>query len=210
VLPDIRVAQIYGYLHGSTPAPEKELKALDKDGKEVTIANPEYARWIAADQCVLGYLVRNMSREILTQMVGKTTAAEVWTTVIEMFSSQSKARIVQIRSVLNKAQKGDKSASVYFNHIKNLADEMASAGKLLDEDDVISCILAGLHDEAYNGFVAAITALIKADKKVSLSDLFSQLTSYEARLEEQNSVGESSINASMRGRNGGGYRDDGM
>jgi hypothetical protein len=135
-----------------------------------------------------------MSTEILTQMVGKTTAVEVWTTVTEMFPSQSKARIVQLRSTLNKARKGDKSASVYFNHIKNLADEMASAGKPLDEDDVISYILAGLHDEAYNGFVAAITALIKADKKVSLSDLFSQLTSYEARLGEQNSVGESSIN----------------
>jgi hypothetical protein len=38
VLPDIRGAQLYGYLDRSTPAPEKELKAMDKDGKEITIA----------------------------------------------------------------------------------------------------------------------------------------------------------------------------
>jgi hypothetical protein len=120
VLPDIRGAQLYGYLDGSILTPEKELKATDKDGKEVTISNPKYARWIAMDQCVLSYLVRNMSREIFTQMVGKTIAVEVWTTVIEMFSSQSKARIVQLRSAVNKAQKGDKSASIYFNHIKNI------------------------------------------------------------------------------------------
>ena len=98
VLPDIRGAQLFGYLDGSTPAPEKELKDKDKDGKEVTIPNPEYARWIALDQSVLGYLLRNMSREILTQMVGHTSAAGVWKAITEMFSSQSKARVVQLRS----------------------------------------------------------------------------------------------------------------
>jgi hypothetical protein len=61
VLPDIRGAQLFGLLDGSMPEPAKELKAQDKDGKDVMIPNPEYARWIAADQTVLGYLVRNMS-----------------------------------------------------------------------------------------------------------------------------------------------------
>jgi hypothetical protein len=45
--------------------PEKEIKAKDGDGVDVSIPNPEYARWIAQDQYVLGYLVRNMSREVL-------------------------------------------------------------------------------------------------------------------------------------------------
>jgi hypothetical protein len=66
VLPDIRGAQLFGLLDGSMPAPEKELKETEKDGKEVKIPNPAYAQWIAADQTVLSYLVRNMSREVLT------------------------------------------------------------------------------------------------------------------------------------------------
>jgi hypothetical protein len=36
---------------------------------------------------------------------------------------------------------------------------MAAAGKPLEEDDVISNVLTGLNDDAYNSFVAAITAL---------------------------------------------------
>jgi hypothetical protein len=40
VLPDIRGAQLFGLLDGSMPAPEKELKETDKDGKEVKIPNP--------------------------------------------------------------------------------------------------------------------------------------------------------------------------
>jgi hypothetical protein len=42
-LPDIRGAQLEEFLDGSTLAFEKELKAKDKDDKEVTIPNPEYA-----------------------------------------------------------------------------------------------------------------------------------------------------------------------
>jgi hypothetical protein len=54
---------------------------------EVTISNPDYARWVAQDQSVLGFLVRNMGREVLTQMVGLYTSAVMWKAVMEMFSS---------------------------------------------------------------------------------------------------------------------------
>jgi hypothetical protein len=50
--------------------------------------------------------------------------------------------------------------------------------------DVILHILSGL-DEEYDDFVAAITALIKVEKHVSLSDVYSQIMSYEARLESR-------------------------
>jgi hypothetical protein len=124
------------------------------------------------------------------QMVGLTSSVSVWKTVLEMFASQSKERVVKLRTQLNKCRKENKTASVYFNEIKNLVDEMATAGKPLDNEDVISHVLAGLDEEVYNGFVAAINALIKAEKFVSLSDLYAQLISYEARLEEQNPAGD--------------------
>jgi hypothetical protein len=56
----------------------------------------------------------------------------------EMFSSQSKARVLQLSTQLNKAHRENKTVDVYFNEIKNLADDMAAAGKPLEEDDVIS------------------------------------------------------------------------
>jgi hypothetical protein len=46
---------------------------------------------------------------------------------------------------------------------------MAAASKPLDNLDVISHILSDL-DEENDGFVATITASIKAEKNVSLSD----------------------------------------
>ncbi|KAK1694183.1 hypothetical protein QYE76_010880 [Lolium multiflorum] len=102
-------------------------------------------------------------------------------------------------------KKENKTVAVFFNQIKTLADEMAAAGKPLDNEDVISYVLSSLNDETYNGSVAAITALIKAEKFISLIDLYAQLLSYEARLEDQNSTGGSSVNSATRGGRGG-YR----
>jgi hypothetical protein len=160
VLPDICGAHLYGFLDGSMPAPEKVLKSKDADGKEVTIPNPEYARWISNDQSVLGYLLWNMSREVLIQMVAQTSSAGAWTAITKMFSSQSRARVVHLRKQLNMTKKENKTVAVFLNQIKTLADEMAAAGKPLDNEDVISYVLSDLNDETYNGFVAAITALI--------------------------------------------------
>jgi hypothetical protein len=80
---------------------------------------------------------------------------------------------------------------------------MAAAGKPLDNLDVVSHILLGL-DEEYDGFVAAITALIKAEKNMSLSDDYSQFMSYEARLESRKLGDGSSINTVTHGGRGGG------
>jgi hypothetical protein len=78
--------------------------------------------------------------------------------------------VVQLRTKLNQCRKENKTSQVYPDEIKGLSDEMAAPSKPLDNLDVISHILSGL-DEEYDGFVAAITALIKAKKNVSLSDV---------------------------------------
>jgi hypothetical protein len=49
-----------------------------------------------------------------------------------------------------------------------------------------------------------MNSLIKADKYDSLSDLYAQLISYEARLDDRNPTGDSSVNAATRGGKHGG------
>jgi hypothetical protein len=63
---------------------------------------------------VLGFLVYYVMGNHYSY-VGQTTAFGVWSVVTEMFSSQSKARIIQLHTQLNRTQKENKSALVYFN-----------------------------------------------------------------------------------------------
>ena len=66
------------------------------------------------------------------------------------------------------AQKGSFSISEYFTKMKTLADDMASTGKKLEDEEIASYILSGL-DIEYNRVVSSIAA---RTEPISLGELF--------------------------------------
>ena len=85
------------------------------------VSNPAYDKWYDQDQQVLSGLLSSMSEEILHDVVTVTTSKEAWDTLQRMFSSSTRARIVQIRVKLAMSKKRDQSAANYFLKIKGLA-----------------------------------------------------------------------------------------
>lgn len=83
-------------------------------------------------------------------------AADLWTSITGMFASQSWSKILKLRSQLSREKKGDLSASSYYSKMKGFADEMAAAGKKIDDDELIGFILNGL-DSEYNLFVSSVS-----------------------------------------------------
>jgi len=154
VLPVVRGARLVGLLDGSSVEPATMITVKKADNSEEKVENPAYVQWIAQDQQVLSYLLSSMTREILVQVSSLEHASEVWKSVSEMFSSQAKSCILQIKSQLSREKKGDQFASAYYTKMKGLTDEMAAAGKKLDDDDVIDYILNDL-DADYNPFVSS-------------------------------------------------------
>ena len=154
VMPAIRGAQLEGFIDGTTPAPPKQIE-VTIDGKKATTANEAYAKWIASDQQVLSYLLSTLSKEILTQVATKQSAADVWTGIEEMLASQTRTRSVTTRIALTTTQKGSMFMSDYFGKMRSLADDMAASGKPLDDEELVGHILAGL-DADYNPVVSAI------------------------------------------------------
>lgn len=74
-----------------------------------------------------------------------------------MFTSMSRARTVNIRIALATTKKGDLSMAEYVAKMRSLADEIVSAGKAIDDDELVSYVLAGL-DFDYNPIVSALVA----------------------------------------------------
>jgi hypothetical protein len=79
-------------------------------------------------------------------------------------------------------QKGSSTVAEYITKMKTLADEMASAGKKLDDEELTSYILAGL-DSKYNSIVSFIVARVEL---ISFGELYSQLLAHENHLDIQN------------------------
>lgn len=88
-----------------------------------------------------------------------------------MFSSCSRSQIVFLKNQLATTHKGDMSYATYFTKMTGFADDMAAAGKKLEDEDLISYILAGL-DVDFNPFVENICGRSTA---VSLGDIYAQM-----------------------------------
>jgi hypothetical protein len=121
-----------------------------------------------------------VTKEVLGQVATETSTADAWCTIVGMSSSQSRARVVHLRSKLTTTHKGDATCMTYYVQMKGFADEVVAAGKRLDEE-VICYILAGL-DVDFNPFVVAFMA--KTEPQM-LNDLYSQLLIDEGRVESQ-------------------------
>jgi hypothetical protein len=85
-----------------------------------------------------------------------------------MFSSQSRARIIQLRTRLSMTRKGDQSTVAYYNKLKWYADEMPVVGKPLEDEDFVLYLLAGLGQD-YNSVVENVVG----KTEVSLGSLYS-------------------------------------
>jgi hypothetical protein len=63
------------------------------------------------------------------------TAAQAWVRIEGLFGSQTRARTVNLRVALVTTHKGNSSVSEFFGKMKGLGDDMAIAGRKLDDEE---------------------------------------------------------------------------
>ncbi|XP_044328143.1 uncharacterized protein [Triticum aestivum] len=179
VLPTLQGAQVTGLLDNSDAAPSRMVEVTKADKTTTLELNPLYGPWIAKDQQVLSYLLNSMSPEILAQVVGKDSAFELWTTVTNLFASQSQSRITNLRIAITNTKKGSMSSSAYMAKMKSLGDELAAVGRPVSDPGMVDYILAGL-DRDYDSVVVAIGAV---KNTITADDLFAQISAFDQRME---------------------------
>jgi hypothetical protein len=123
----IRGACLEGFLTGKTEALTAEIVSKDNDDKTIKTPNPAHESWLAQDQQVLSFLLSSLSKEILSSAASKSTAALAWKEIEGMFSSQTRARVVNTRMTLANTKKGNTSTVEYFAKMRALGDEMNAA-----------------------------------------------------------------------------------
>jgi hypothetical protein len=74
-----------------------------------------------------------LSKETLLQVAIRSNVAEAWEEIETLFSSQTRACTVNTRLQLATAQKGQMSVAEYINKMRSLREEMAVAGRPLED-----------------------------------------------------------------------------
>jgi hypothetical protein len=126
-------------------------------------------------------LLTSVSHDVLVQIAALPSAEHAWKHIETSFASQSRARVINTHIALATSQKETSTAVEYIAKMKTLADEMTSVGMKLDDEEVCSYILTWL-DVEYNLLVSSIAA---SSEPITLGELYSQLLSFENRLELQ-------------------------
>lgn len=94
---------------------------------------------------------------------------------------------MNVRLAMTTTKKGTMSISDYFAKMKGYAYEMASSGKPMDNEEIVSYTCNEL-DSEYNPIV---TSLVTRVEPISISELYATLLSVETRLDLQDGVGGS-------------------
>lgn len=204
----LKGAHLLNFISPSCKPPKQFVPPKEgTDSKEPPVVNPEYETWVAKDRLVLNYLLTNMSKELLSQVNTETSAVKAWAAIEGLVATQSRAWNISTRMALAMTSKGSSTVSEYFTKMKGLADEMASAGRKLEDEALVSYILRGL-DLEFDPIVSAVTTRVEP---ITVGELFTQLTSFEQRQEIKgggNNNFQLSANLATKGGRSGGSNNN--
>jgi hypothetical protein len=98
-----------GFVDGSLKALPKFVPSSTAEGADL-VPNPAYDRWVDQDQHILSGLLSSMTKDVLPDVVSALTAQDAWCILTGMFSSATRARIVQIQIELFTTKKRSRAS----------------------------------------------------------------------------------------------------
>jgi hypothetical protein len=89
--------------------------------------------------------------------------------------------LYHIRIALATMKRGNDLIIEYVSKAQTMADDMALAGKKIDDEELISYLMAGLNYECNS----VVYSLVTRPDELTIGEVYSQLMIYEQRIEQQ-------------------------
>ncbi|KAF9663835.1 hypothetical protein SADUNF_Sadunf17G0093300 [Salix dunnii] len=175
VTPILRGHGLLGYVTNEITCPDASVA----DANGILQPNPAAATWLRTDQLILGWINSSLSDGPLSQVINSESCHDAWMVLETLYGSHTRDRIQHMKGELQTLCKGSCSLEDYLHKAKSLALSLRGAGKPMDEDDLIVCILRGLGSE-FDPIVAALNA---RDMFPSLESVISKLRDFELRIQ---------------------------
>ncbi|XP_076903366.1 uncharacterized protein LOC143558406 [Bidens hawaiensis] len=176
ITPVLSFQNLIGFIDGRYPSP---AETINTDGKNC--ANPAYITWKESNQKVLLIIQATLSKEAMSEIIGLTTARQVWLALENAYSQHSLERMHTLNDILRQMKKGSSTVSEYGCKFKLICDQLAAIGYLVKEHDKTHWFLCGL-GSAFETFSTTHRALPSS----SFRDLLSKAENHELFLQAIN------------------------
>ena len=191
VLAALRAYNLQGFILGTNPQPPETLAGT-------LTPNPLHEQWIHFDQYILHWLLNSISEQLLGHVIDCETSAAIWNVLIHQFATRSKARIIQIKGLLQSTKKGTMSIDEYVLKMKSFAASLAQAGEPLAEESLCLYVLGGLGPE----YEATVINLTNRSETLTIQDVLFSVHNQEMRIQLQSPPPADNVQAHYAGVSG--------
>ncbi|GJR81620.1 putative RNA-directed DNA polymerase, partial [Tanacetum coccineum] len=159
-----------GTINGTSISPSPKLLLKVKANP-----NPDLLTWTEDDQRAVILLQSSLTEEAAAEVLGLTTAHQIWLSLEAPYNNPSVERIHLLRDSLRQLKKGTSSVSDYCRRFKALCDQLSAIGHPVVEIDKLHWFLCGL-GPSYETF----STVVRATKPAPMfRDLVTQVESHE-------------------------------
>ncbi|KAJ8639269.1 hypothetical protein MRB53_015963 [Persea americana] len=166
------------FIDGLALIPPRDLT----DSANKTTPNPAFFEWCEKDPTLLSWINATLSNSALPYIVGMETTKAAWDSLECRYGSFSRSHIIELKKRLQHIKRESSSMQDYLHQIQVLADQLATYGSPVGDEDLILHTLAGL-PSLYHPFQTAIRTKSRHDP-VSLKELHTLLICEELSLTE--------------------------
>ncbi|KAL5758053.1 hypothetical protein ACOSP7_020664 [Xanthoceras sorbifolium] len=163
VLPVIQAYELDDFILGLKPIPPKFVEICSSNGEKEVVENKKYKLRMRSDKLLLCWLYSTIRPNIIGKITNCVTSQEVWSVLENLFSQQSRAKVLQLKQELQNVIKGNLKVSEFMLKVKALGDGLKAAGETVKDQDLVLHILNGIgHDYDH-------VAIFISSKKQSMS-----------------------------------------
>ncbi|GJW16872.1 retrovirus-related pol polyprotein from transposon TNT 1-94 [Tanacetum coccineum] len=170
MIPIFTYQKLIGHINGTSISPSPKVTIEGKANP-----NPDLLTWTEDDQRAVILLQSSLTEEAAAEVLGLTTAHQIWLSLEAAYSNASVERIHLLRDSLRQLKKGTSSVSDYCRRFKALCNQLSAIGHPVVEIDKLHWFLCGL-GPSYETFSTAIRATKPAPM---FCDLVTQAESHE-------------------------------
>ncbi|KAG5601256.1 hypothetical protein H5410_032626 [Solanum commersonii] len=130
-----------GHLDG-TNAPSATILTTTQ-GTSASTPNPAFTAWKKRDKILLIWLKTTMSHSIIPYIMHIRTTRKAWSYLSNLYQSQSRARVMQLRHQLQTTTKGSSTIMDYVDKKRTISHSLALAARPISDEELMSAILFG-------------------------------------------------------------------